>query len=487
MMDAALCEVAGPVAVGETTLLSEARTKSGARMRIKLIDEGQGSSGWYPADTLRRAAEDRVFPAGTHMYADHPSRSESEDRPERSVKDLAAVLTEDATYRDGALWAEARVFAPFRELLAEQADHIGVSIRAHGTAEPGEVEGQNRMVITSLTEGISVDFVTRAGRGGQIVEVLESAREVAEARSVGAWLESRLHLAFTEMTDYMRGEGRLTRDERIALSSAIGDALNAFVQRVEAEQPQLYTRDPDTDPDDPDDPDDRDDRDDDEPGDERDTRTSAAMAETIMPAPPAKPTKEGVSMSGDTGIQGAPQGGAPTGTREVSEADRLRTENTDLKARLEQANLKVAQFGENARELEDAKTQLEEARRENLRLRANDAARAKALEVLAESTLPEVAHAEVVEAVTGSNVPLNDDGALDEAALVTNIRAAMEKERRYLARFAEEAGVGSVRGLGPSSSGGDELTEADLQTGLKNVFTSIGLPDSVADIAAKGR
>ncbi|OLT24406.1 hypothetical protein BJF79_13775 [Actinomadura sp. CNU-125] len=472
--DTALSE-AGPVAVGETTLLTEARAKSGARMRIKLIDEGQGSSGWYPAETLREAAERRVFGAGTHMFTDHPSRSEAEDRPERSVRDLAGVLTQDAFFQDGALWAEARVFAPFQELLRDQADHIGVSIRAHGTAEPGEVEGQNRMVITSLTEGISVDFVTRAGRGGAIVEVLESARDVAEARNIGSWLESRLHLAFTEMTDHMRGEGRLTRDERIALSSAIGDALNAFVTRVEAEQPQLYKRDLHDDPDEPDDdPDDREDR------------TSAAMAETTVPAPPAKPTKEGVSMSGDTGIQGAPQGGAPTGTREVSEADRLRGENTDLKSRLAEAELKVAQFGENARELETTKTQLDEAKRENLRLRANDAARAKALEVLAESTLPKVAHSEVVEAVTGDNVPLNDDGALDEAALVTNIRAAIEKERRYLARFAEENGIGSVRGLGSSGSA-DEMSEADLQAGLGDVFKSIGLPDTVADIAAKGR
>lgn len=65
-----------------------------------------------------------------------------------------------------------------------------------------------------------------------------------EARNVGEWLEARLHLMFTEIADEMFGQGRLTRDERIALSSAIGGALDAFRSTVEGSAAQLYQRDP---------------------------------------------------------------------------------------------------------------------------------------------------------------------------------------------------------------------------------------------------
>ena len=72
----------------------------------------------------------------------------------------------------------------------------------------------------------------------------EFLRRLQEARNTGEWLESRLHLMFTEIADGMFGDGRLTRDERIALSSAIGGALDAFRIKVEEVAAQLYTRDP---------------------------------------------------------------------------------------------------------------------------------------------------------------------------------------------------------------------------------------------------
>ena len=52
------------------------------------------------------------------------------------------------------------------------ADDIGVSIRASG--EVKEADGER--IVTKLTEARSVDFVTKAGRGGRVIEVLESAR-----------------------------------------------------------------------------------------------------------------------------------------------------------------------------------------------------------------------------------------------------------------------------------------------------------------------
>lgn len=234
------------VTLNEATEFATAATPADGpgRLLIQLITPGWGSSGYYSTEALEQAAADRIWPAGTHMYIDHPTESEQFDRPERTVKDLAAVLLEDARIgAGGALVAEARVFSTWRRSLAEMADAIGVSIRGAAEGETGEIAGRRGFVISRLVEGTSVDFVTRAGRGGRVLQVIESARPAREARNVGQWVESRIHRDFTTTADEMFGDGRLTREERITLSGAIGDALAAFVARLETDAPDLYTRD----------------------------------------------------------------------------------------------------------------------------------------------------------------------------------------------------------------------------------------------------
>lgn len=168
------------VTLTEARPITEAlKTAEGpGRFLVQLITPGWGSSGYYSAETLRQAAADRVFPAGTHMYIDHPTESESWERPERTLRDLAAVLLEDARWDESlqALVAEAVVFSEWRKALAEMLEHIGTSIRAYAEAEQGEAEGRRGQIITRLTEGVSVDFVTHAGRGGKVLAILESAR-----------------------------------------------------------------------------------------------------------------------------------------------------------------------------------------------------------------------------------------------------------------------------------------------------------------------
>lgn len=235
------------------TLLTEARPEAQAtpvagrpgRFLLQLISPGWGASGYYSPQVLETAAVERIFSRGTHLYLDHPHGDGSgvDENGNRSVKDLAAVLTEDAHVAEGALVAEAMVFSSHRQALEEMHESIGLSIRAYADTTYGEAEGRSGTIINSLVESISTDFVTRAGRGGKILAILESAREVQEARNIGQWIESRIHRDFTITADDMAGDGRLTREERIGLSSAIGDALAAFVTKLETEQPQLYQRD----------------------------------------------------------------------------------------------------------------------------------------------------------------------------------------------------------------------------------------------------
>lgn len=198
--------------IGEA--VATADVKSG-RLLVNLITPGWGSSGYYSAKVLENAGRDKAFPAGTQMYMDHPSATEKQDRPERSVKDLAAVLQEDAHWDAAAqqLVAEVEVFPTYREILTDQsfAKAIGVSIRGYAEATIGSAEGRAGTIITSLVEGISADFVTNAGRGGSILQVLESARpERVVSRAVAHGVE--------EAT---------ANDKRRALNAAVESAYGA--------------------------------------------------------------------------------------------------------------------------------------------------------------------------------------------------------------------------------------------------------------------
>jgi hypothetical protein len=237
---------------------------SDGSMLIQVITPGWGSSGYYATEVLEAAGKAKVWPKGTHMYFDHPSASEAADRPERSVKDLAATLTEDARWDSGrkALIARAEPVGLGKAVFADEAFRkaVACSVRASAEMEIGEAEGRSGWIVEKIHAGTqnSVDFVTHAGRGGMILESARAALDndipaaflresavakIREARNIGQWIESRLHLELTQLADNMFGDGRLTRPERIALSSAVGDALQAFVADLEKSAPQLYTRD----------------------------------------------------------------------------------------------------------------------------------------------------------------------------------------------------------------------------------------------------
>lgn len=143
---------------------------------VQVITPGKGSSGTYPAETIEAAGRDKVFPAGTHMYLDHATESEEWTRPEGSLRNLVGVLEQDAQVdENGGLTAPARIYSHWRTILEEMKDDIGISIRASGEVQ----EANGERIITKLTEARSVDFVTKAGRGGKVLEILESAK-VAE-------------------------------------------------------------------------------------------------------------------------------------------------------------------------------------------------------------------------------------------------------------------------------------------------------------------
>lgn len=146
---------------------------------VQLITPGWGSSGYYSPKVLEAGAS--LFKTGTLMFLDHPTATEERERPIRSVKDIGAKLIEDATWDGNALVSKAQLVGPYKDALVALREDIGLSIRGSATdVVEGEAEGRKGGIVEGLADIASVDFVTKAGRGGQILDVVESARREDE-------------------------------------------------------------------------------------------------------------------------------------------------------------------------------------------------------------------------------------------------------------------------------------------------------------------
>jgi hypothetical protein len=102
---------------------------------------------------------------------------------------------------------------------------------------------------------------------------------------------------------------------------------------------------------------------------------------------------------------------------------------------------------------------------------------------LANLPLPDVTKARLLESLPRT-APMKD-GVLDVETFKTKITEAVKVEVDYLTKAA---GLGTIRGLGESSSGDDaEFDEAKQQGELEAAFAGMGLSESGVKIAAGGR
>jgi hypothetical protein len=148
---------------------------SGNKWRIKVIQSGWGSSGYYGSEMLKEYGPS-VFAAGTKVFMNHPSASEDNDRPERDVHQLAGKLISDAIFMEDGLFADVQFYSHYAPIIKEMAGDVGLSIHALGEATLGEAEGREGPIIESLVADplTSVDVVTVAGAGGKFISLLES-------------------------------------------------------------------------------------------------------------------------------------------------------------------------------------------------------------------------------------------------------------------------------------------------------------------------
>ena len=149
---------------------------TGRRWKAKLIaGDTQGTTAFYPADVLK-AQGPGIFTKGTPIFLDHQTTEERALKPYGSVQNFAGELAEDAYYDGDGLYAEIEVFENHAPLIKALSSKIGMSIRALVKTEREERGGRMVPVAKEFIRARSVDFVVKAGAGGKLVQVLESAQ-----------------------------------------------------------------------------------------------------------------------------------------------------------------------------------------------------------------------------------------------------------------------------------------------------------------------
>lgn len=474
------------LAVRESTPFLEAAkaTEHDNRILVTLITPGQGSSGYYPQSTLEAAGRDGVFPAGLHMYVNHQTAQEWEQRPEGDVNGLAAVLLEDAYWdaERGGLVAEARVFRHWAERLKDLVEAIGVSIRAYCDAEIQDIDGVAKNVVTRIHEAISVDFVTHAGRGG-LYEVMESVRRApVNAATRRGMKEATANARRAELTDLVRDayagektwtwvrdydEGTVWFEVETPDDAAIwqqsydveNDRASALTgDRVEVRVEVRYVPVNAT------------------------TSTEAEVAEdgealpfdlTAMPGFEALREAWSKATTGSGWVQ-AVIGDRPTwitATDPTTPAVEAATEtpvnpagNTTPVTESEEDAMSHTQIEESKLSaLEEAASRVPTLEAERDKVLAESKEKDRLIAVLksaaqartfaenrireANKELPAASVARIVAEAT-RDVPMTDDLRLDLTVLGESVDTARKAEEQYLASVAEESGLGQVKGLG---------------------------------------
>lgn len=442
---------------------------------VTLITPGMGSSGEYSAQVLEAAAEEGVFAAGTHMYLDHPTAGE---RPERSVERLAGVLLEAATWDGAALKAPAKIYPRFRSMLAEMQDAIGVSIRADGVVESG--------VVTAIGPVSSVDFVTKAGRGGsfQLVEsvvleeghgmtandlsqaISDAVREAYGADQVYTWVRDYTDewaVFSVESPDSMElwrqtysvadGEVTLTGDKVAVREVTTFVTVTGDTSMTESLGGASFT-------------------------------TTLAAGEYVVTAPikvrldgasiqeallRLKQSRRKTPVSESTPIHDllTQTPADPAGQPASSSLPAPTTEESLEDTMPDLTEAEVQSLRESAGQLPTVTAERDEARDELRAYRRRDAARPIIEAGLTESDLPARVRARLTESVL-ADLPTTADGALDEAALKVRLGEAIEAAKAELTEALAAAGgaTGQVHGLGTGTTTVEESAPSAEYTAI---------------------
>jgi hypothetical protein len=185
-----------------------AMSSDGGSARCVIISVGLGNlrdKNYYSESAVRSAV--KLFP-GKQAYINHPSESEEQDRPERSVTDLAGYwlnttlgTVKDADTGESLLACMGTLKFDLsesgrraRDLVATALDYqkrfpnakdvyCGISINGGGVSHPAMIDGEEVNMVTEIQEAFSADIVTKPARGGKFLALLESHRSARRRKT----------------------------------------------------------------------------------------------------------------------------------------------------------------------------------------------------------------------------------------------------------------------------------------------------------------
>lgn len=181
--DGAAVEVARDATEADLSEAGVQAAENGRRapvvVKFRILNPGPGNKRdghYYPADVLER--DIHVF-GGVDVFAtDHRE-------PERNERTKVGRVMECPTgfMENGAPTADVIIYDPYQaekvrnRADAEQLATLECSIFGNGRAKKGKVDGHEYKVVEALTQGIFVELVSKAGAGGQALQLSEGAME----------------------------------------------------------------------------------------------------------------------------------------------------------------------------------------------------------------------------------------------------------------------------------------------------------------------
>ena len=237
----------GSESLGVFALREVSASDDAGNAKVIIIREGPGNLGdrhWYPAQTLIDSVNAGVW-EGAQAYFDHPTSLEERDIPERSVKNLAGWFSDAkiVDYSDPERGACKAIEATFHPQLGESRtssllrtcveyakafptkSYVGLSINACGNGEQAMFDGETWNRVDSITEVVSVDFVTRAGAGGKPIAFRESYKVAKTLKNVDPLAIKEAHVADgrAAVRKFLEGAAiSLTPEQDQALDAALG-------------------------------------------------------------------------------------------------------------------------------------------------------------------------------------------------------------------------------------------------------------------------
>lgn len=408
-----------PLLTEAFTPLAEKAVRRDGTVGIKIIGPGWGSSGFYERGVLERDVP-RVFGPGTHMYWNHPTMSEAMERPERDLRDLAAVVVSQPRWEEQGsqgpgMYAEAAVFAGYREAVDEIAEHIGVSIRGDGITEFGKADGRQGVIVKEIAKGHSVDFVTKPGAGGRITKIFESA-------------PGGERLPAPSIQQFLTEAGRVLSAANEAKLRTALEQLNAVLsQMVVADEPMMQ---------------------------QTEVSESAPMYMNIGGVPvPLAVTTAATSGTGYVATYIPRESAAAEPLNDIQESERME---------LQEAQEALA---ERERTIQEQRATIARLQEMSLIREAKDFITGK----LATANLPDVSKANLARDLSAN--PVITDGKLDEAAMIARIDEAVTARQAEIAAALGQTGI--VSGMG-EGNGGNGVTTPTLAESLKRSEAALG-------------